>query len=34
MILFSQGREIARHVGLMSKDAIAAFVQRNLAQNS
>ncbi len=30
VILFSQGREIARHTGLMSKDAITTFVQRNL----
>jgi thioredoxin 2 len=30
VILFAKGREVARHVGLMSKDAIAAFVQRNL----
>jgi thioredoxin 2 len=28
-ILFSGGREIARHVGLMTKDAITAFVERN-----
>jgi thioredoxin 2 len=30
VILFSHGREIARHTGLMTKDAIAAFVQSNL----
>ena len=29
VILFSHGREIARHTGLMTKDAIAAFVQSN-----
>ena len=30
LILFSGGQEIARQSGLMSKDAIAAFVQSNL----
>jgi thioredoxin 2 len=34
VVLFSGGREIARHVGLMTKDAIAAFLQRNPPPNA
>ncbi len=34
VILFFQGREIARHTGLMAKDAITAFILRNLPPGS